>query len=151
MGFEHLMSFVADRDEPCPMCEYSLRGLTEPCCPECGAALELRVGSPQLRVGPWAVAMVSFALGLGFDGVVSALMIVALAVNPTAKWEPIGIASGFVVLTGVMVLGLIRIARSRSAWTRCPVHTQRIQAAAVFVSVGVLHAVVGAAFFLVVS
>jgi hypothetical protein len=25
-----------DRDVPCPLCEYNLRGLTDPRCPECG-------------------------------------------------------------------------------------------------------------------
>lgn len=144
------MGFVADRDELCPVCDYSLRGLTEPRCPECGSSLELRVGSPQLRVGPWAVAMVSFALGLGFDGVVAVLMIAALIANPTTMWEPIGIVSGFVVLAGVMLIGLVRVARSRPTWTRRPVRTQRFLASAVFACVGVVHAVVGVGFFFLV-
>jgi len=66
-------------------------------------------------------------------------------------WEPIGIVSGFVVLAGVMLIRLFRVARSRPTWTRRPVRTQRILAAAVFGCVGIIHAVVGVVFFLVVS
>ena len=148
---DHLLEFVACCDEPCPVCGYSLRGLAEPRCPECGSSLELRVGSPQLRVGPWAVALVSFALGLGFDGVVSLLMTIALILDPTTSWEPIGVVSGFTVLAGAMLIGLVRVARSRPTWTRRTVRTQRLLAAVVFGCVGGIHAMVGTAFILKMS
>jgi hypothetical protein len=143
-----LLGFVADRDEPCPACGYSLRGLTRPICPECGASLTLRVGSPQLRVGAWVLAIVSFALALGFDGVVAALLIVAIVASGPTQWEPIGIASGFVVLAILMLSGLIVVARSRVAWTRLATNTQWVRSGTVFCCVGVLHGFVGLVLFL---
>ena len=43
--------FLTDRDEPCAACGYNLRGVQEPRCPECGAAIRLIVDSEsrQLR------------------------------------------------------------------------------------------------------
>lgn len=142
-GSEHLLGFVADRDEPCPVCAYSLRGLTEPRCPECGAPLTLHVGSPQLRVGPWALAIVSFALALGFDGVVSLMMIIGIALRPNPGWIAAGIVSLFVVLSGSMATGLLVVARGRARWTRRPVARQWIHAGVIFVAVGLLHALIG--------
>src|SRR5262245_24135568 len=33
-------SAAVERDVPCPLCDYNLRGLTEPRCPECGHKFE---------------------------------------------------------------------------------------------------------------
>lgn len=38
-----LRTFLADRNVPCPKCQYNLRALQQPLCPECGAPLELGV------------------------------------------------------------------------------------------------------------
>jgi len=40
MGDEVSTSSVEDTDLHCPLCEYNLRGLTEPRCPECGHAFD---------------------------------------------------------------------------------------------------------------
>src|SRR5206468_3407523 len=85
-----LVEFVATRDAACPVCSYNLRGLTAAVCPECSARLHLRVGSENLRLGPWFAGVVSLAVGLGFDGVVS-LMIGAVSVALTRP-APIGSA-----------------------------------------------------------
>jgi hypothetical protein len=138
-----LLTFVADRDEPCPVCSYSLRGLTGPICPECGAPLRLRVGSPQLRVGAWALGIVSFALALGFDGVVAILLTAALIANPSTQWQPVGLVTGFVVLSGAMLGCLLWLVRGRPAWHRRPTGAQWRRASAIFLGVGLLHALFG--------
>ncbi|MCI0362731.1 MAG: hypothetical protein L0219_02550 [Phycisphaerales bacterium] len=45
-----LLSFVRDRDAHCPRCDYNLRNLTQPVCPECREELVLKVGVRKLRL-----------------------------------------------------------------------------------------------------
>lgn len=148
-GTSHLLAFVAECPAACPVCEYSLRGLTEPRCPECGAELQLQVGSPRLHVGGWALAMIGFALALGFDGVVSLIMMTALVLNPTTQWEVFGIVSLFLVLTGSMLAGLLIVARRKRHWTRRRLRHQWRTGIGIFLCVGSLHALVGAGFVIV--
>src|SRR5687767_8462552 len=42
---ELLLAFVRDRDAHCPRCDYNLRNLTQPVCPECREELTLSVGA----------------------------------------------------------------------------------------------------------
>lgn len=142
-GTRHLLAFVAEWPAECPVCDYSLRGLTQPRCPECGAELELRVGSPRLHVGAWALAIVSFALALGFDGVVSLIMLIAIATSPNIPWIALGICSLFLLLATSMATGLLVVARNRPRWTRRPTRTQWTHAIAVFLTVGMIHALIG--------
>lgn len=46
---ELLLHFLAHRDHACPKCDYNLRNLTRPICPECGEALALTVGRRKIR------------------------------------------------------------------------------------------------------
>lgn len=144
---ELLTAFLAGRDEPCPVCGYCLRDLAAARCPECGATLELHLSSPQLRAGPWLFAIVSYALALGFDGVVAILMIAALAARPAPTWGPYGAATVFTALAGLMLLPLVSTARRRHGWTRRAAGRQWTRAVAVFVAVGVFHLAVGGAIF----
>lgn len=158
-GTRHLLAFVAECPAECPVCDYSLRGLTQPRCPECGAELELRVGSPRLHVGAWALAMTSFALALGFDGVVSIIFLIVLVTTSIAAFfpPPAGppaapppllaflLTSFFIVLAASMAAGLLVVARSRSRWTRKPTRQQWKHAIIVFLSVGTFHALIGLA------
>jgi hypothetical protein len=71
-----LVAFLADRDMPCPLCGYNLRAVRSPRCAECGARIELRVQSDDLRLGPWIAAIVGASVPEGFliaAGVVGAI------------------------------------------------------------------------------
>jgi len=63
-----LRSYLADRDEDCPMCSYNLRGLTGPMCPECGEGLRMRVSLCEPRLGLYLFGVVGWAVGVGFSG-----------------------------------------------------------------------------------
>lgn len=76
-----LRLFVQGRDVPCPACGYNLRNTGSARCPECGAAMQLRVGSPAAPLGPWALALLSAALPLGFW-----LSIFGIGAHALYKW-----------------------------------------------------------------
>lgn len=52
-----LLTFIAERDVPCPACGYNLRQLTQPACPECGLTLKLSVGSDTPFKRVWAITL----------------------------------------------------------------------------------------------
>lgn len=62
-----LRAFLADRDAPCPNCGYNLRALTAENCPECNAALELRVGLVEPRLGAFLCGAIGLGAGIGFS------------------------------------------------------------------------------------
>lgn len=41
-----LLTYLADRDTPCPGCGYNLRGLKEDACPECSGPVALAITGP---------------------------------------------------------------------------------------------------------
>ncbi|UCD74501.1 MAG: hypothetical protein JSV91_12025 [Phycisphaerales bacterium] len=88
-----LRRFLADRDMPCPVCRYNLRGLDSERCPECGAHLDIRVGSTDLRLGAWLTLLFSVGLPLGFFGIMTlAGLIIDLSrgyFSPLGLWIPI--------------------------------------------------------------
>ena len=63
---ELLKMLLGVRDIPCPVCGYNLRAITSTNCPECGAKLDLRVGSTDLKLGPWLASLLMVGLPLGF-------------------------------------------------------------------------------------
>jgi hypothetical protein len=63
-----LQQFVADRDVPCPACNYNLRGLSSSSCPECAQPLVLRVALAEPALISFLAAIVGIALGAGFNG-----------------------------------------------------------------------------------
>ena len=48
-----LATWLVDRDTACPLCEYNIRGLTTPRCPECGQALRLSVALAEPYLKAW--------------------------------------------------------------------------------------------------
>ncbi|MEW6253410.1 MAG: hypothetical protein AB1716_22435 [Planctomycetota bacterium] len=81
-----LVQFLAGRDTPCPVCRYNLRDLTSDRCPECGALLELGVGSLQARFGALVLAITPSVMTLTL-----ALLIYALCLDrglpPAELWN----------------------------------------------------------------
>lgn len=147
-----LVAFVATRDALCPVCSYNLRGLGEPRCPECASPLHLQVGSENLRLGPWFTAILSAALALGFDSVVSVVMAVGMTVamvyDPPKSWgqaRPIlTMFAGFLALALASGAAVWFLYRRRRAFTRLPRRRQWAWAAGVFAAAFLIHAIYGA-------
>jgi len=78
-GDDALRLYLSRRDVPCPACGYNLRGLASGRCAECGAPLELHVGSAKARLAWWAVpfaavaGVFTFALTMSVSGAAGAL------------------------------------------------------------------------------
>lgn len=69
-----MQAYLANRDEPCPVCGYNLRQLQNDSCPECGRALRLRVGSVEPRLVWFLVTLVPWCLLTGM-GVLFAIIV----------------------------------------------------------------------------
>ncbi len=52
---EMLRAFLAEHDEPCPMCRYNLRGIAGGVCPECGEGLRLAVRRDSAHPGWYTI------------------------------------------------------------------------------------------------
>lgn len=121
-----LVEFLASRDVRCPVCRYNLRGLTSDHCPECGAHLDLRVGSIDLKLGPWLGLLLSVGLPFGFFAIFVGVIIVF---SITSYGAPAEIILLFVLGTCVYGAALATVVRARRAmWRKSPVAQRRIAA-----------------------
>lgn len=139
-----LLTWLESHDEACPACRYSLRSLTTTTCPECGTLLRLGVAAPHLNLWWWLLAILSFALALGFDGVVVVVMGLAIVfaggTPPPGALVAYSVFIALAVISAVAILGLVR---RRSRWVRMSTERQRWIAIGVFVLVGAVHAAFG--------
>lgn len=98
---ELLLTYVRERDVQCPRCEYNLRNLTQPVCPECRENLVLKVGLQRHRVH-WLLATIAPGM---FGGIAVVLFLVMSAVHgfPGMPWE------GVLTMTFLGISGLVSI------------------------------------------
>jgi len=122
---ELLREFLRDRDMPCPVCNYNLRNCQADHCPECGAELDLRVGSIDLKLRWWLSALLAFALPLGFAW----FMVLLGAINylTTGFWRTEDwIVLGMFGVDGLLsLIGFLVLVRLRQWLLRRPLAAQR--------------------------
>ena len=109
---ELLHSWLASRDVPCPVCGYSLRSIESATCPECGAQLNIRVGSTDLRIGLWLACVISQALAMGFAGLWSILAIQALFAGQLVALIAPAVTVGYMVALWRLIL------RRKKFWSK---------------------------------
>src|ERR1043165_4421294 len=68
-GPEFLLAYLRANDAACPLCQYNLRNLTEPRCPECGREIRLTVGMVEPYLLPWVMTTVFVAMAAGVGAV----------------------------------------------------------------------------------
>lgn len=84
-----LLAFVQNRDVHCPRCDYNLRNLTQPVCPECREELHLSVGLTRPHFG-WLIAALAPGIFSGIAAFFMAGMLIMVNISPTGKapWQP---------------------------------------------------------------
>lgn len=145
-----LLQFLAREAAACPVCGYGLAGLRSDRCPECAAPLSLAVASARSSSPAWVVAVCSVSLGLGFDGVVSVLLLIAATVSfvmqgppPGIPWQAVLVGGTFPALTCAGLGAITGLVRVRRRWRMAPARRQWVWAAGVFALTGAVHAAVG--------
>ncbi len=111
-----LQEFLSNRDLPCPVCGYNMRGLESNKCPECGATLDLRVGSTDLKLGLWITSVLGVALPMGFAAVTAFIFFwLGLDYGFESDLANILILFVFAAALYAIVLGLL-IRKRRGFW-----------------------------------
>ena len=151
-----LLRFSPIAMRSCPVCRYNLRGLTTDACPECAVPIRLDIGSPSLQIGPFVLAIVSYALGAGFDLVVAIIFsmttVITASVAAPATWiGPLILIGTLGGLGSLCLVGILAMVRRRSAWNRLPPRRQWTSAILTFVGVGLIHALVGGTIVMLIS
>ena len=113
---ELLKQLLALREFPCPVCGYNLRGIESDKCPECGAKLDLRVGSTDLKIGPWLACVLSAALPLGFAVVMTALGAIFSLIYGLSDAGQFFFLGGLAITYSAVLIVLIR--KRRALWSR---------------------------------
>ncbi len=119
-----LQDYLADREAACPVCRYNLRGLDGDHCPECGARIDLRVGSIDLRLGPWLACVLSIALPMGFTGILALLATIGAQQSVawrSGDWVILGLCW---FLTVAYAVGLWLLSKRRGRFLRLPAAQQ---------------------------
>ena len=119
-----LREFLALSGRPCPICGYSLVNLESDRCPECGASLELRVASADLRLGSWLLGVIGASVGLGFSIMLSIPVGLALAFSELSgrEWVVITVHTVSTLLVAGILILVVRT--RRRFWIR-PRRAQR--------------------------
>ena len=108
---ELLKAYLADRQEPCPLCGYELRALTGSTCPECGSTLRLRVGLEHPRLAAYITGMAGLATAAGAN-----VLLLLLFIAAVLHWGSPGSEMGEIVLT--LAIGSMISALLLGAWIR---------------------------------
>ncbi len=121
---ELLKQLLALREFPCPVCGYNLRGIESDKCPECGAKLDFRVVSADLKLGPWIAAILGVALPLGFGVIMTLLFSYIVFVEGFSGNGEEYILGLFLLLTIVEGVALGLLLRKRKKFWRNTIQYQ---------------------------
>lgn len=119
MADPHLVTFLAERDEPCPACTYNLRGLQTDRCPECSRELVLNVRLAEPRMGAWIASLVGVCTMLGFNGLLS-LYFIIFVVQKRGGSRDWPVATALFVSTGIAAASLVFLLRRRRWFCNLP-------------------------------
>ena len=111
-----IRAWLANHDVECPVCAYNLRTSISQTCPECGAHLDLRVGSADLRLGAWIVSLMGLALPLGFVGIYSAIMFLPMIFS--GRGPPAWMLAALAIVAAYIVPLVLLIRRRHRFWKK---------------------------------
>ena len=138
-----LREYLAAHDASCPVCAYNLRGVTLPVCPECECPIELGVASSHAFLGAWLLALLSFAMPLGFDVLIGLMMIVGSVMSGGQVPEAVFLMIALVTLTMISIGMLWVLVVRKRDWLCMPRRKQWRWAWMLFSAVFLVHLMVG--------
>lgn len=150
-----LTEWLADRDQPCPVCGYNLRSCSLPKCPECGVPIRVSVTSEDPSPGGWLLAVISCTLAAGFD-LIGSLIFVSMVTYfsiaetvppPSARLMLIAMLASMLVPGVLCAVGLILLLRKRRTWRRLIPRSRWRRGFAVLVIVALPHILIGLFWF----
>lgn len=116
-GHNPLSDYLADLDEPCPLCGYNLRGLQGEHCPECGQELALRVNLVDPVRGAYLAGLISLACGFGFNAL---LLVLFVSLTVMLSGGPPGYYFVYQFIASIVTGGLLL------TWVRSSVRIRRL-------------------------
>lgn len=118
---DRLVEFLRDRDMPCPQCEYNLRNLQSPICPECGQALQLAVTLVEPYLKAWIALLAAMCAGGGL-GILWIIASIGEGPPPPRFFVPI-------MMNVAMIPAAWIVLHTRRRFLRAPRHVQWRRAA----------------------
>ena len=97
-----LIQFLSERDASCPLCQYNLRNLQNPRCPECGMRLSLSVATAEPLMKPWLLLVMPLVASAGFGMFFTIAMI--FGGMPPLSWWPV--AFGYIACIPAALIAL---------------------------------------------
>lgn len=116
-----LLTYLHERDVPCPRCTYNLRSAAQPRCSECGLPIELGVRATIIITGHWVAAMTIYG-----SSALLGLFFITLVMK--AGWPEDRFSVTNAVLIGYMLhipLAIVLLI-SRRRFVRVPAAVQRM-------------------------
>ena len=112
-----LAVYLANRDEPCPACNYNVRGLTNPWCPECGQELRLQLALAHPRLAWFMAGLVGLAFPCGFYVTLCCIGIIELLIedNPGLRTVAMIYVAAAIPVALALIGGWIKLRRRFSS------------------------------------
>lgn len=138
-----LLDFLRENDAACPVCNYNLRALTRPVCPECGHELVLAVGTARLRLG-WLFAAIAPGFFSGIAAIFVMIPIFGRLFFGDGKMSPVlnvldlfGWSSGvFAVLLARHRARFLMLPRGVQCWSAIGIWLVHVAALGLFIFIG---------------
>lgn len=120
-----LTAYLADRDEPCPVCGYNLRGGTSPICPECGAEIRLAVQWANVKYRWWILTLIGIILPIGACVGLALFIAILMCVEGVRESEVVVMVWNLCMLI-LPTIALVGILKKRVRFLRSPPARQRV-------------------------
>lgn len=142
-----VVEFLRGRDMACPSCGYNLRDAAKPVCSECGTHITVGLIQSDPGLGAWAASLVFLAMGLGFDAVMTVVLLIGLVfagpVGQPVKLRGTVVIGVFVVLSVSITFAALQVYRGRERWKRMTPRGRTLSATTIFAVMLVIHSTIG--------
>lgn len=137
-----IVALLATRHEPCPRCNYDLHKVAAEACPECALPLELQLKGATSLDRSWYLAVISLAMGMGFDLVLAGDRGFVVLIGSAGKGDAVMVL-GFLFLGAMCAFGLRWLFVAQERWRARPPRQRTILSASTALITLVVHVLWG--------